>query len=182
MKHQVLAFDLVPPPPGGRALPVVIAESARDVVRLLVLISLEDGDVSRVRIKWDCDGANLLMEFRDNGAGVRERSDDTYRHISARIQRTGGHWSMESTAGWGSALNIVFPLDEPQQTFGDMDGLTDNQHEVLNCVAQGMTNAEIAARLHLSVNTIKYHVGNLMKKFDVTRRTELAVQSIAKKT
>ena len=180
VKHQVLMFDLVPPPEGGRALPVSVAEAAREVVRLLVLISLEDHTVSRVRIKWDCDGTNLLVEFRDDGAGGRDRSDDIYRHVSERIQHTGGHWDMESTAGWGSIFNIVFPLDEPHNTFDELDGLTDIQRDVLSLVTQGMTNMESAAQLHLSANTIKYHVGNLMKKFGVTRRTELAVQSITR--
>lgn len=180
VRHEVLTFDLVPPPEDGRALPVSVAEAAREVVRLLVLISLEDHDVSRVRIKWDCDGTNLLVEFRDDGAGGRERSDDIYRQVSERIQRTGGHWDMESTAGWGSVLSIVFPLDEPRTSFARLDGLTDVQRDVLTLVTRGMTNAEIAVQLHLSANTIKYHVGNLMRKFGVTRRTELAVHSIAR--
>ncbi|GAB3703556.1 hypothetical protein GCM10027595_18100 [Corynebacterium nasicanis] len=180
VRHEVLTFDLVPPPEGGRALPVSVANAARDVVRQLVLISLEDHDVSRVRIKWDCDGTNLLVEFRDDGAGGRERSDDIFRHVSERIERTSGRWDVNSTAGWGSLLNIVFPLDEPRTTVEELDGLTDAQREVLSLVIQGKTNAEIASHLHLSTNTIKYHVGNLMKKFKVTRRTELAVQSLTR--
>ena len=180
VRHEVLKFDLVPPPEGGRALPVPVADAAREVVRHLVLISLEDEDVSRVRIKWDCDGTNLLVEFRDDGAGGRERSDDAYRHVAERIQHTGGRWDVDSTVGWGSLLSIVFPLDEPRTPVEGVDGLTDAQRAVLSLVVQGMTNAEIAARLHLSANTIKYHVSNLMKKFRVTRRTELAVASLAR--
>lgn len=176
-RHNVLVFDMVPPPAGGRALPGPVAAAARDIVRMLVLISIEDGDVDRVRVLWDCDGTNLLMEFRDNGSGKRSRSDDTYRRVAERVEGVGGgRWSVDSAEGWGSLFNFVLPLDEgassPQKVPGE---LTDMQLRVLALLADGLTNPEIGARLHLSVNTVKYHVSGLMKKYGVTRRTELAV-------
>lgn len=174
VKHRVLTFDLVSPPERGRALPVPVAEAARDVVRLLVLISVEDGDVSRVRIKWDCDGMNLLMEFRDDGAGNRDRSDDAYRSVAEQVEKNSGIWSMDSTEGWGSRLHFSLPLDGPTRSFDQISDLTDNQRQVLGLVAQGNTNAEIAAQLHISSNTVKYHVSNLLEKFGVARRAELA--------
>ena len=47
--------------------------------------------------------------------------------------------------------------------------------EVLQLVARGLSNQEIAAALFVSINTIKTHLTNLFFKLDVTRRTQ-AVQ------
>ena len=41
-------------------------------------------------------------------------------------------------------------------------------------VSEGLTNAEIAERLHLGVATVKTHVGALFSKLDVTNRVQIA--------
>jgi len=41
-------------------------------------------------------------------------------------------------------------------------GVTDRALDVLRLVAGGSTNAEVAARLHLSVRTVETHVSNLL--------------------
>jgi DNA-binding CsgD family transcriptional regulator len=44
--------------------------------------------------------------------------------------------------------------------------------EVLQLMAEGFSNAEIAARLFVSLNTIKTHASNLFMKLDASRRTQ----------
>jgi LuxR family maltose regulon positive regulatory protein len=41
-------------------------------------------------------------------------------------------------------------------------------------MAQGATNADIAARLQLSTATVKFHITNIMRKLGVTNRTAAA--------
>ena len=53
--------------------------------------------------------------------------------------------------------------------------LTDREEEVLTHVAHGLTNAEIAGELHVSVSTVKTHLTSLMTKLDVRNRVELAI-------
>ena len=45
-------------------------------------------------------------------------------------------------------------------------------------LAEGLTDAEIAEKLFLSVTTVRYHVGNLMSKTGFSSRTELAVGAV----
>ncbi|WP_433680559.1 response regulator [Nocardia sp. CA-119907] len=59
--------------------------------------------------------------------------------------------------------------------FGVPQGLTRREAEVLALVSTGLSNAEIAARLHLGVTTVKTHIGNLMTKTGATNRVRLAV-------
>ncbi|GLY27241.1 DNA-binding response regulator [Kineosporia sp. NBRC 101731] len=50
--------------------------------------------------------------------------------------------------------------------------LTEREVEVLRLLAQGCSNRVIGDRLYISETTVKFHVGNLMRKLDVSRRAE----------
>jgi DNA-binding CsgD family transcriptional regulator len=54
------------------------------------------------------------------------------------------------------------------------DGVTAREAEVLALVAEGMSNAEIAEKLYLSVRTVESHVSSLLTKLGAASRTELA--------
>ncbi len=51
-------------------------------------------------------------------------------------------------------------------------GITERERQVLQLLADGRSNKEIAARLGLSPNTVKTHVARLFEKLQVARRTE----------
>ena len=68
------------------------------------------------------------------------------------------------------------PASEP--TPADPYGLTTREREVLDLVARGMTNREIAAALFISENTAGVHVSRILGKLGVSRRTEAATIAI----
>ncbi len=51
-------------------------------------------------------------------------------------------------------------------------GISKRELEVLELIAQGFSNNEIAERLFVSLNTIKTHSSNLFEKLEVNRRTQ----------
>jgi NarL family two-component system response regulator LiaR len=53
--------------------------------------------------------------------------------------------------------------------------LTEREREVLALLAEGLSNADIAARMHLSVAAVKYHVSGILSKLQAANRTEAAV-------
>jgi len=51
-------------------------------------------------------------------------------------------------------------------------GISKREYEVLELMAQGLSNQEIADKLFVSLNTIKTHSSNLFMKLDARRRTQ----------
>ncbi|HJP78327.1 MAG TPA: response regulator transcription factor [Pseudonocardiaceae bacterium] len=63
----------------------------------------------------------------------------------------------------------------PNTTVYRIDLLTDREREVLILVANGLTNEDIAAHLHLSPLTAKTHVSRIMTKLDLHDRAQLVI-------
>ncbi len=63
-------------------------------------------------------------------------------------------------------------LPEPRRATSD-DVLTDRERDVLLAVAQGLSNHEIANRLHLGYGTVKTHVSHLLTKLGCRDRAQL---------
>ncbi|WP_197520483.1 response regulator transcription factor, partial [Mycobacterium sp. E2479] len=54
------------------------------------------------------------------------------------------------------------------------DSLTESELKVVNLIAQGATNRDVAQRLHLSPHTVKTHVHNAFAKLGIASRVQLA--------
>ncbi len=65
--------------------------------------------------------------------------------------------------------------DRAAEARARLSALTERELEVALAVGRGMSNAEIAADLYLSVPTVKAHVSRLFEKLDVTNRVQIAI-------
>jgi LuxR family maltose regulon positive regulatory protein len=83
-------------------------------------------------------------------------------------------------------LLAAFPVDEPAQVvpsesqdsqFAYVELLSERETEILQLIAEGLTNPEIANRLFLSLHTVKTHTRNIYSKLDVHNRTEAVARA-----
>ncbi|MFF4622012.1 response regulator [Nonomuraea jabiensis] len=57
----------------------------------------------------------------------------------------------------------------------DLNDITQREREVLTLIGRGMSNSEIAGHLHLTVGTVKTHVGRLLAKLHARDRAQLVI-------
>ena len=74
---------------------------------------------------------------------------------------------IEKTVYLENEPNFMLNREEIEKT-----GLSKRELEVLQLMAEGLSNEEIAERLYVSLNTIKTHTSRVFEKLDVKRRTQ----------
>jgi DNA-binding CsgD family transcriptional regulator len=67
-----------------------------------------------------------------------------------------------------------FTLNQKQL---ELSGLSEREYEILELMAKGLSNQEIAEKTFVSVNTVKTHVSNVLLKLDAKRRTEAVTKA-----
>ncbi|CAN5400457.1 response regulator transcription factor [soil metagenome] len=65
--------------------------------------------------------------------------------------------------------------EPPAQRTQPVVPLTEREEDVAAAVARGLTNAEIAAGLYISVSTVKFHVSSLMDKIGARNRVQIVI-------
>jgi DNA-binding CsgD family transcriptional regulator len=72
----------------------------------------------------------------------------------------------------------VAGLADPVASHAETEILTRREREILGLIVDGLTNAEIAGRLHVSQNTVASHVKNLYSKIQVRSRSEATAWAV----
>ena len=67
---------------------------------------------------------------------------------------------------------------QSQPTSQITENLTEREVEILDQLARGLNNAEIAVRLHLSAGTVRNHISTILTKLEVSDRTQAAILAI----
>jgi DNA-binding NarL/FixJ family response regulator len=77
-------------------------------------------------------------------------------------------------------VDAMFPATEPaSRPLAELpEPLTPRENEVLQMLASGLANKEIAARLGISEHTVKFHVASILGKLGAASRTEAVSQGI----
>ncbi len=169
----------------------VITRDGRFEVKLAVatgaafLDAVEADPVDIAIIGWalpDTTGGDVLAELKRRAITARtivytgEQSTSVLRRsIKA------GAWGFMSKSDEPDVLlgiistvshgRVSFPYVDMEAARHDpLDALTVRERELLTALAAGWTNLQIAARIGISRNTVKYHLKNLYDKLDVNNR------------
>ena len=78
-------------------------------------------------------------------------------------------------------LDRMAQLSKQGPPAGQAEGLSGREIEVLQLMARGSANKEIAASLSISESTVKTHVANIFQKLDVSHRTEAVTEALQRK-
>jgi DNA-binding CsgD family transcriptional regulator len=110
-------------------------------------------------------GAELAYIDRDNAVDQLNAAFDTYM----------GHEALADARRVGRELRLLGVerrIVSPRVKTG-WNSLTDSELTVVNLIATGVTNRDVATQLHLSLHTVKTHVHNAFAKLGVSSREQL---------
>jgi NarL family two-component system response regulator LiaR len=84
----------------------------------------------------------------------------------------------ESSLHPAVARKLILSYGQDQPTEPGTDVLTEREVEVLKLVARGLSNQEIAQKLHVGEGTARFHVGNILGKLQLENRTQAALYAL----
>jgi len=150
---DVILMDLIMPRMDGPTATRILRERYPDI-KILVLTSFKEDNLVHDALRAGAIGYLLKNATADELANA----------IRAAHQG-------RATLAPEAAQVLIHAATHPEgPTLGH--DLTEREHEVLNLMAKGLDNNQIAERLIVSRSTVKFHVSNILSKLNATSRTE----------
>lgn len=139
----------------------------------------------RLRIEWPEAVVVILTSAEDDGelfeaveAGARgylskNLKADEFIAMLRGLERGEAAMTRHTTG------RLIAAMTHPHRRQGHFtSGLTERELELLQLLAEGRSNKDIALALALSENTVKYHIKNILQKLSVHNRTEAAARAV----
>jgi DNA-binding NarL/FixJ family response regulator len=140
------------------------------------LVTEENGP--RVIVLTTFDADELVLEALAAGADGFLLKDTPPEAIVTAIRTVADGEAMLSPSVTRTVIGRVRTVGltaRTQDAIERLDLLTDREKEVALAVGRGLTNADIARELYLSIPTVKAHVSRLFDKLGVTNRVQIAM-------
>ena len=137
-------------------------------------IKREMPDVRIVMLTMSEDDQNLFEAIKSGAQGYllkNTAADELFRFMEGVLEG-------EASVSGVMAAKMLGEFRKPKTASPEATGneqLTDREREVLNHVAEGLSNREIAANLQISENTIKKHLRNILAKLQLENRVQAAL-------
>jgi DNA-binding NarL/FixJ family response regulator len=138
---------------------------------------LDRGTSARIIVLTTFDTDDMVVTALSYGAAGFLLKDTSPADLVDAVRRVvAGQPILSPSVTAQLIATVTRPRDEAVQRSARarLARLTEREREVAEAVSEGLTNAEIADRLHLGVATVKTHVGALFSKLDVTNRVQIA--------
>ena len=163
----------------------------RDVTPHVVLLDLglRNGDSLRMaeRVKKEFPEAKVIVmdllpvheeivEYVNAGVEGFIMKDATLEELAATIRSVAGGVNVLPPQMTGSLFSQIGrdAVTKGRPIALDSVRMTPREREVIDLIAEGMSNKEIAKRLHIATHTVKSHVRNIMEKLTLHTRLQIA--------
>jgi DNA-binding NarL/FixJ family response regulator len=157
LKPDVALFDIrMPKMDGLEALRLLAGPGVADPVRVVVVTT------------FDLD-EYVHQALRNGAAGFLLKDSGPALLVEAVRAAVSG----DALISPSITVRLLEHLSPPAPSGGD-GGLSPRELEVVKLVARGLTNAEIAQQLFISVGTVKTHMGSVQAKLGLRNRVETA--------
>ncbi len=132
-------------------------------------------DPPRVLVLTTFDADEYVVEALAAGADGFLLKDTAPPQVVEAIRKVAQGDPMLSPTVTRSLIRRVAATSRSPEATARLADLTDREREVALAVGRGLSNAEIASELYLSLPTVKAHVSRLFDKLGVTNRVQIAL-------
>lgn len=161
-RPDVALLDIRMPPGDGLSAATEIARLSPRTARVL-LTSYGDEENVAAALRGGCDG--FLLKTEEPGELVRAvvAAAEGAAYLSPPVARRVVRRAAAAEAGRDEAAREV------------VERLSERERDVLRLLGSGLSNAEIAARLHLVEGTVKGYVSDVLRRLDNRNRVQAAI-------
>lgn len=159
-KPDVIVMDLKMPIKNGLSAIQELKNSDLDT-KILVLTSFPDDEMVISAIQTGV-----------NGVMVKEAPPEELLNAIREVAQ--GRTSLHPTV----ARKLMQALQQSYAKTPADHSLTNREIDVLKCLAQGLSNREIASKLSISTRTVTTHVRNILDKLELDNRTQAALYAV----
>ena len=175
--------------PDGESAVAAVAASSPDVVLMDVHMPGMDGIEATRIIRRRHPGVHVLAlttfstertivpMLRAGASGFLVKDTEPSRIIDAVREVLGGGFVLSPRVARAVVGAVLDGTTVPTVDLPDEQQLTPRELEVVRCLAEGMSNAEIGRALFLSEATVKAHLGHIMAKWDVRDRVQVLLRA-----
>jgi DNA-binding NarL/FixJ family response regulator len=139
------------------------------------LIKAELPDVHIIILTMSADKDNLFQAVKNGATGYLLKTQATEAFFQQLLLITQGEVPLSS----GLAMQLIreFERHDSPDERETQEQLTERQIEVLKLVAAGLTYKEAGMKLFLTERTVKYHMGEILKRLHLKSRAEVLAYS-----
>ncbi len=174
LRPDVILMDIRMPRCDGLCATRAIHAEMPEIKIVILTTSAEDADLFEA-IKNGASGYLLKnlesKELFDYLAGLERGEAPLSRELSAHLLVKFAHQAAALDERAATARANTAPSSAPRDTPAGIE-LTHRQREILEMVACGLSYKEVGAKLNLSENTIKYHMGEILQRLHLKNREQ----------
>lgn len=141
------------------------------------LLTAELPEIAVVVLTASEDDADLFEAIKSGAQGFLPKDLEARRFFELLDGVTRGEPAL--TPALARKLLGAFARPQPEPPARAADALTEREREVLELLVEGVTsNRELAQRLFVSENTVKYHLRNILDKLHVQNRAQVIAYAV----
>ncbi|WP_413812339.1 response regulator transcription factor [Streptomyces sp. OE57] len=182
-------IEVVGEAPDGAEVAAAVREHAPDVVLMDIRMPVMDGlaatreltrrgaQAPQVIVLTTFDEHGLVLEAMRAGAAGYLVKHAVPEEIVEAVRRAARDEPALSPSAARALIRHAAggPDDRAERARQRLASLTEREREVAEAVAEGLSNTDIGARLHLSLGTVKAHLSSALAKLDLDNRVQLAL-------
>jgi len=183
-------LELVGEANNGKEALVKVGETTPDVILMDLYMPEMDGVEATAYIKKEypnvkvivltsfSDQAHVLPALRAGASGYILKDVEPDQLVEAIRSAYKGNIQLHPDIA-NALLSQTLPVEEKEEEHSiQVDVLTARENEVLQLLAKGMSNKEIASVLVITEKTVKAHVSSILSKLNLSDRTQAALYAV----